>query len=109
MSPDCHGCYRRHNKEHTPHLLEKRLPSQTTHTFVCIAAEDMRCQSPVQHIPAQIGRPSQTRLGQGTTFQEETQFSIDNHHSDLLSLVVFHKIRLHHVAKQSSFRGFSSY
>ena len=35
---------------------------------------------------------------------EETQFGIDNHHSDLLSLVVsvFHKLRLHHIAKLAS-------
>lgn len=35
---------------------------------------------------------------------EETQFGIDNHHYDLLSLVVsaFHKIRLHHIAKLAS-------
>lgn len=35
---------------------------------------------------------------------EETQFGIDNHQSDLLSLVVsvFVKIRLHHVAKLAS-------
>ncbi|XP_041918899.1 uncharacterized protein LOC121683349 [Alosa sapidissima] len=35
---------------------------------------------------------------------EETQFGIDNHHSDLLSLVVpvFLKIRLHHIAKLTS-------
>lgn len=35
---------------------------------------------------------------------EETQFGIDNHHSDLLSLVVsvFLKIRLHHITKLTS-------
>ncbi|CAL8382290.1 unnamed protein product [Boreogadus saida] len=35
---------------------------------------------------------------------EETQFGIDNHHLDLLSLVVsvFHKLRLHHIAKLAS-------
>ena len=35
---------------------------------------------------------------------EETQFGIDNHHSNLLSLVVsvFLKIRLHHIAKLTS-------
>ena len=40
----------------------------------------------------------------GISFREETQLGIDNHHSDLLSLFVsvFHKIRLHHVAKLAS-------
>jgi hypothetical protein len=35
---------------------------------------------------------------------EDTQFGIDNHHFDLLSLVVsvFLKIRLHHIAKLTS-------
>ena len=59
---------------------------------------------------------------------EETQFGIDNHYSNLLSLVVsvFLKVRLHHIVKltsldlqkgsmrkklckQSSFRAFSSF
>ena len=64
----------------------------------CIAAEDKGCQSTVQHIPAQIDGPLQTRLGWGLLI---TQFGIDNHHSDLLSWVVsvFDKIRLHHIAK----------
>lgn len=37
---------------------------------------------------------------------EETQFDIDNHHSNLLRLVVsvFLKIRLHHIANMSSLR-----
>ena len=41
----------------------------------------------------------------GITFQEETWFGIDNHHSDLLSLFVsvFHKLRLHRIAKLASF------
>ena len=36
---------------------------------------------------------------------EKLEIGIDNHHSDLLSLVVsvFHKIRLHHIAKLASF------
>ncbi|KAK5881822.1 hypothetical protein CesoFtcFv8_020467 [Champsocephalus esox] len=33
---------------------------------------------------------------------EETQLGIDNHYSDLLSLVVFLKIRLHHIARLTS-------
>ena len=58
----------------------------------CVAAEDTRCQSTVQYILAQISRLSQKGLG-------ETQFGINNHHSDLLSLVVsvFNKLRLHHI------------
>lgn len=37
---------------------------------------------------------------------EETQFGIDNHHFSLLSLVVsvFHKLRLHHIAKLSTLK-----
>ena len=46
------------------------------------------------------------RRARGMTFQEETQFAIDNHHSDSLSLVesVFQKIRLHHIAKLASLK-----
>ena len=37
---------------------------------------------------------------------QETQFGIDNHHFSLLSLVVsvFHKLRLHHIAKLSTLK-----
>ena len=42
---------------------EMRPPSWTGHTQSCVAAEDTRCQTTVQHIPAQIGGPSQTAPG----------------------------------------------
>ncbi|KAL2099437.1 hypothetical protein ACEWY4_005917 [Coilia grayii] len=49
-------------------------------------------------VRGEIGTEDVFRLGEHI---EETQFGIDNHHSDLLSSVVsvFHKIRLHHTAK----------
>ena len=97
----------RHNKEEMPHCLlgARNVAAVLYWSYTCcVAAEDTRCQSTVQHIPVQIGGPLRTGLGRGITFQEKIQFGIDNHHSDLLSLVVsvFHNIRLRHVAKLTS-------
>ena len=58
--------------------------------------------STVTHIVREeIGTEDVFLLGEHV---EETQFGIDNHHYNLLSLVVsvFHKIRLHHIAKITS-------
>ena len=69
-------------------------------------ASTMQAEAPkvstVLHIVrGEIGTEDVFLLGEHI---EETQFGIDNHHSDLLSLVVsvFHKIRLHHIAKLAS-------
>ena len=58
--------------------------------------------SVVMHVVREeIGTDDVFLLGEHT---EDTQFGIDNHHSDLLKLVVsvFLKIRLHHIAKLTS-------
>ena len=69
-------------------------------------ASTMQAEAPkvstVLHIVrGEIGTEDVFLLGEHI---EETQFGIDNHHSDLLSLVVsvFPKIRLHHIAKLAS-------
>ena len=69
-------------------------------------ASTMQAQAPkvltVLHIVrGEIGTEDVFLLGEHI---EETQFGIDNHHLDLLSIVVpvLYKIRLHHIAKHAS-------
>ncbi|XP_027866528.1 uncharacterized protein LOC114161773 [Xiphophorus couchianus] len=83
------------------------IPSQGVVKVVRAAERVIRGASP-NHPPKlsavtyivreDIGTEDVFQLGEHT---QETQFGIDNHHSDLLSLVVsvFLKIRMHHIAK----------
>lgn len=86
------------------------IPSQGTVKVLRTAERVMRRASTVQapkvstviHIVREeIGTEDVFLLGEHI---EETQFGSDNHHSDLLSLVVsvFVRIRLHHIAKLTS-------
>nr|XP_033947312.1 uncharacterized protein LOC117452698 [Pseudochaenichthys georgianus]XP_033947313.1 uncharacterized protein LOC117452698 [Pseudochaenichthys georgianus] len=86
------------------------IPSQGT-VKVLRAAERVIRQASTRQAPKvstvtyivreEIGTEDVFQLGEHI---EETQFGIDNHYSDLLSLVVsvFLKIRLHHIAKLTS-------
>ncbi|KAG5286277.1 hypothetical protein AALO_G00013010 [Alosa alosa] len=77
---------------------------QSRHSIGCwkqemqplVAAEETRCQSNVQHIPAQIGGPSQTGLG-GLLFTKQLPCSrtTTNELNGLLTPLELRKVQLY--------------